>query len=54
MKYKLLHVADKDLVSTLEKEHKSGYELVEILEKILPNASSDFVGWRILLRKRNG
>lgn len=50
MKYKLITIADKDLVPELEKLSRMGFDLVEILEKVLPNASSDFVGWRVLLR----
>jgi hypothetical protein len=50
MKYKLLTIADKDLTKTLEAEAKGGFEFLTILEKITPSASSDFVGWRVLLR----
>lgn len=48
MKYKLLTIADKDLVTTYEREGKLGYEFLHILDKITPNASSDFVGWRMM------
>ena len=52
MKYKLLIIADKDLVTTLEKEFKLGFEYLFTLEKIIPSASSDFVGWRMMFIKR--
>lgn len=52
MKYKLLTVADKDLVVTMEREGKLGFEYLFTLEKILPSASSDFVGWRMMFVKR--
>lgn len=52
MKYKLLTIADKDLVATLEKESKLGFEYLFTLEKIMPSASSDFVGWRMIFIKR--
>lgn len=52
MKYKLLTVLDKDLVKELDSQSKTGFEVVEFLEKVNPSASSDFVGWRILLRNK--
>lgn len=51
MKYKILTIADKDLVDFLNKEHKNGYEPMQWIDKIIPNATSDFVGWRILFSK---
>jgi hypothetical protein len=52
MKYKLLIINDKDLVLELERQAKLGFDFVEILEKNVPNSSSDITSYKILLRKR--
>lgn len=50
MKYKILLISEKDLVSQLEIQSKMGFEICEFLDKVTPNASSDFSGWKILFR----
>jgi hypothetical protein len=54
MKYQILTISDITLAAELERAARQGFEFVTILEKILPNASSDFVGWRVLLRSVKG
>lgn len=49
--YKLLTISDNSLVLELDKEEKLGFELYNILERVLPSASSDFCGYKILFRR---
>lgn len=50
LRYKLLIVSENNLVAELDGQVKLGFELFSILDKINPDSSSDFSGYKILLR----
>lgn len=52
MKYKILFIIEKDLVNTLEKEAKLGFEPIKWLGENAPNQYSDDRSYKILLVKR--
>lgn len=52
MKYKELTIKAVDLVIELEQQAKLGFEVLEFLYRLTPNADSDFNGWKVLLVKR--
>jgi len=51
-KYKLLIINEKQLIEELENQAKLGFDIVEILDKQIPNSSSDVTAYKILLRKK--
>lgn len=51
MKYKLLIINESDLTKELESQDRNGFVPIKFLEKILPDAYSDKVGWKVLLEQ---